>query len=126
MEYGGLIVDQINSKFIRCDSNGVAVFTCLQIGVATQFRSKSTPFLIPMHCMAHWINLIVRFFYVQPLVVKLEGLLQTTYIYFSSSLKRHLEQCALAKLLEIKRLKLFYNVKTKWISMLSLAKWVFA
>ncbi len=60
----GLIVDQINSKFICYGSNGVAVFTCLQIDVATQFKSRSTPFLIPMHCMAHRINLIVQFFYV--------------------------------------------------------------
>jgi len=60
------------------------------------------------------------------LVVKLERLLQTTYIYFSSSLKRHLEHGVFAKLHEIKGLKLFHNVKIGWISMLSFVKWVFA
>jgi len=59
-----------------------------------------------------------------PLVSKLEGMLQTTYTYLSFSLKRHLEQCDFAKLLETKGLKLLCNVKIRWISMLSLAKWV--
>jgi hypothetical protein len=40
--------------------------------------------------------------------------------FFSSSPKRHLEQCALTKLLETKGLKLLHNVKTMWISMLIL------
>jgi hypothetical protein len=42
-----------------------------------------------------------------PLVLKLEGMLWITYTYFSSSPKRHLEQCALTKLLETKGLNFF-------------------
>jgi hypothetical protein len=57
-------------------------------------------------------------FFIQPLVGKLEGLLQTTYTYFSSSHERHLEHGTLTKLLETKGLKLFHNVKIRWISML--------
>jgi hypothetical protein len=40
MDYGGLIIDQIGSKLICFGSNGVVVFTCLQIGVAIQSKSK--------------------------------------------------------------------------------------
>jgi len=68
--------------------------------------------------MAHQMDLVMQTFFIQPLVGKLEGLLQTTYTYFSSSCKRHLEYGTLAKLLETKGLKLLHNVKIRWISML--------
>jgi hypothetical protein len=56
--------------------DGVEVFTRLQTNVATQFKSKATPFVIVVHCMAHQMNLIdLQTFTVQPLVGKLEGLL---------------------------------------------------
>jgi hypothetical protein len=48
------------------------------------------------------------------------------YTYFSSSFKKHLEHGTFAKLLETKGLKLICNVKTRWISMLSLAKRILA
>jgi len=68
----------------------------------------------------------VQIISVQPLVGKLEGLLQITHTYFSSSLKRHLEHGILTKLFETKGLKLLCNVKTRWIFMLSHAKRVLA
>jgi hypothetical protein len=46
--------------------------------------------------------------------------------YLSFSLKRYLEHGTFVKLLETKGLKLLCNVKTKWISMLSLMKQVLA
>jgi hypothetical protein len=76
--------------------------------------------------MAHHINLAMHTFFNQPLVIKLESLLQTTHTYYYSSPKRHLEHGNLAMLLETKVLKLLHNVKAKWISMLSLMKRVFA
>ncbi len=51
---------------------------------------------------------------IQPLIGKLERLLQTMYTYFLSSLKRHLEHGTLAKLLETKGLQLLHNVKLWW------------
>ncbi len=45
MDYGGLIFDQIGSKLICFGSNGVVVFTGLQIGVATQSKSKVVLFV---------------------------------------------------------------------------------
>jgi hypothetical protein len=40
MDYECLIIDQIGSKLIYFGSNGVVVFIGLQIGVATQSKSK--------------------------------------------------------------------------------------
>ncbi len=74
--------------------------------------------------MAHYINLAMQFFYVQTLVSKLEWLLQTMYTYFSFLSKRHLEHGTCTMLLETKALKLFHNVKTRWISILSHTKQV--
>jgi hypothetical protein len=75
--------------------------------------------------MAHWTNLAVQILFDQPLVAKLERLLQKTSTSFSSSHKQHSEYCAFIKWLETKGLKLLRNVKTRWISMLSFTKWVF-
>jgi hypothetical protein len=51
--------------------------------------------------------------------VKLDGLFQTTFVHYSSSPKMHLAHGNLAKILETKGLKLLYNAKIGWISMLS-------
>jgi hypothetical protein len=63
------------------------VFIGLQINVATQLKSKAAPFMIVLHCMAHQTNLAVQTFFVQPLVGKLEGLLQIMHTFLSSSSK---------------------------------------
>jgi hypothetical protein len=55
-------------------------------------------------------------------VIHLEHLLQTLHNYFAHSPKRHLKFTKLAEMLEIKGNKILRNVKTRWISMLSLAK----
>ncbi len=57
-----------------------------------------------------------------PLVIHLEYLLQTLHSYFAHSPKRHLEFTKLVEMLKTKGNKIFQNVKTRWISMLSLAK----
>jgi hypothetical protein len=52
MDNGGLIVDQIGSKLICFGSNGVVVFTGLQIGVATQSKSK-VAFIVTIYSALH-------------------------------------------------------------------------
>lgn len=51
MEYGSLIVDKIGSKLICFRLDKITLFTKLQIGVATQLKSKVTPLVIALHCM---------------------------------------------------------------------------
>ncbi len=53
MEYGGLTSDQIGNKLICFGLDGVVMFTGLQTGVATQFKSKVASFVIVVHYMAH-------------------------------------------------------------------------
>jgi hypothetical protein len=57
-----------------------------------------------------------------PMVSKLEDLLQSLYGYFFNSPKQHLEFQKLVEIVEIKGLKVFQNVKTRWINMLTLLK----
>jgi hypothetical protein len=114
MVNGGLTMEEINNKLISFGFNGVVVFTYVHNGVITQITKKATPFMFDVHCVAHWTNLIMQTLSMKPLMHKLEGLLQATYTYFSSSPKRHLEQCKLAQLLETKGNKLLHNVETKW------------
>jgi hypothetical protein len=96
MVNGGLTMEEINNKLISFGFNGVVVFTCVHNGVITQITKKATPFMLDVHCVAHWTYLIMQTLSMQPLMHKLEGFLQATYTYFSSSPKRHLEQCKLA------------------------------
>jgi hypothetical protein len=56
-EYGGLTIEQIVNKVVYFGSNGVLVFTIVNMGVAIQLKSKVAPFFSTMHCMAHHINL---------------------------------------------------------------------
>jgi hypothetical protein len=59
-----------------------------------------------------------------PMVSKLKDFLQALYEYFSSSPKHHLEFTKLAKIVKIEQLKVFQNLKTRWINMLQRLKHV--
>ncbi len=100
------------------------MFTSVHSGVTTQIIKKATFFMLTIHCVTHQRNPTMQTFFMQPLVHKLEGLLQATYTYFSFSPKRHLVLFVLACTIDKKKRgnKLLCNVKTRWISMLSLTK----
>jgi len=72
--------------------------------------------------MAHRTNLAVQSLSSLLLVIHLEHLLQTLHNYFAHSPKRHLEFTKLVEMLETKENKIIWNVKARWISMLSPAK----
>jgi hypothetical protein len=72
--------------------------------------------------MAHRTNLAAQTLSSLLLVIHLEHLLQTLHSYFAHSPKRHLEFTKLVEILEMKENKILWNVKARWISMLSLAK----
>jgi hypothetical protein len=78
------------------------------------------PFVIGVHCMAHFINLVVQI--LRSLVKKIESLISSIYNYFIHSPKCHLEVIKLAKLLDCKGNKFLKNIKTQWILMLSPSK----
>jgi hypothetical protein len=68
------------------------------------------------------MNLAMQTLFTIPFMKRIESLLQTLRAYFAHSPKRHLEFTKLAKIMETKGNKILCNVKTQWISMLSLAK----
>ncbi len=55
-------------------------------------------------------------------MVRIENFVQCLYSYFAHSPKRHLEFIKIMELMATKGNKIFLNVKTRWISMLSPAK----
>jgi hypothetical protein len=80
--------------------------------MASQWREKHVPYMMGQHCMVHRTNLVMQTLFNLPIMGKLEDLLHSLYVYFSSSLKRHLEFNKLAKIVEIKIIKILKNVKT--------------
>jgi hypothetical protein len=72
--------------------------------------------------MAHQKNLAVQILSSLPLMICLEHLLQTLDNCFAHSQKKHLKFTKLIEMLETKGDKILQNVKTRWFSMLSLAK----
>jgi hypothetical protein len=68
--------------------------------------------------MAHCTNLAVEPLSNLPVVSKLETLCQALYMYFSMSVKKHLEFQGLADIVETEGLRTLWNVKTRWILLL--------
>jgi hypothetical protein len=56
--------------------------------------------------------------------LKIEALFASMYMYCAQSINRHLEHTKLADIMETKGLKILCNVKTWWVSMLTLSKHV--
>jgi len=59
MEHGGLTTKHVVSKFTCFGSDKVVVFTTIHTSVITELKSKKTPFIIGVHYMAHFTNLVV-------------------------------------------------------------------
>jgi len=102
------------------------VFKGHQIEVVFQQKFHTAPFLIGVHYMAHKTNLAIVILSKLLLVSCIEFMLQSLYSFFALNLKKFLKFTMFAETLETKGLKLLRNVKTHWISMLSLLKHVLA
>jgi hypothetical protein len=74
--------------------------------------------------MAHRTNLAIQTFSNVPLLFHIENLLQCLYGYFNHNPKRHLKFTKLVEIMETKSNKILWNIKIKWISMISLVKCV--
>jgi hypothetical protein len=87
-----------------------------------QFKEKVSPFLSGVHCFAHETNLVVVTLSNLDLECWLEGILQNMYAFFTHNPKKFIEFRKFVNIMNLKKNKFFQNVKTRWISMLSLAK----
>jgi hypothetical protein len=76
--------------------------------------------------MVHKTNLTIVVLSKLPLASCIKSTQQLLYSFFAHNFKKFLEFTKFVKTLETKGLKLLRNVKTHWISMLSLLKCVLA
>jgi hypothetical protein len=90
--------------------------------VTLQFKDKVAPFVIKVHYFAHNTNLVV----IASSDILFGALIGAFPIkplcFFVLNLKKFIKFQKLTNLLQTKGNKLFQNVKTCWISMLSLVK----
>jgi hypothetical protein len=103
-------------------TNRVTIFQGAKIGIIQQIFDDYVAHMQGIQCMVHHTNLIMQVLSKLNMVNKLENLSQTLYALFYKSPKRHLDFNKLAKIMEIKGNRPPNNVKTRWISMLDLAK----
>jgi hypothetical protein len=51
--FGGLNVEQLETKFISMGCDGNNVFQGVRVGVFTQMKKNVVPFLMKIHCFVH-------------------------------------------------------------------------
>jgi hypothetical protein len=85
---GGLSEGDLVAKLVFFGADGVTIFQGLKTRVTMQLIKKHAPFVTRIHRMAHRCNLAIQSFFPLPLVVKIKGLLQGMYVYFSHYPKR--------------------------------------
>jgi hypothetical protein len=60
--YLGLIVEDIHHKLICFEFDAIVVFIGVHSGVTTQIYQKAIPFMLVIHFLTHWTNLVVLTF----------------------------------------------------------------
>ncbi len=56
---GGLLVVDVVNKVVCFGVDNVTIFQGLKTGVIIQLMNKHNPFIVGIHCMVHWCNLVV-------------------------------------------------------------------
>ncbi len=118
--FTGVNVEVLGAKFISIGVDGNSVFQGSKISWLFKWRKQWFHFL--WECIILFIEQTLPMFVLSKLnlVAQLEALFQAMYAFFFHSLKKYLEFQKLCEVLMEKGNKLFQNVKTRWISMLSL------
>jgi hypothetical protein len=86
--------------------------------MTSKLKKKYSLYMMVQHYMVHKTNLVVQSLSNLHMVAKLKDLLQSLYSYFSISFKQHLEFTKLVKIVDIWGLKILWNAKIQWVSML--------
>jgi hypothetical protein len=120
----GLSWTNIATKLVALCLDGISVSQGVKSSVMKHIWKTCAPFNLGVHYVFQKKHLDVHTLSSFPFMHQVETLLQSSYQYFCKSSKCHLEFTKLATIMETKGPKLLRNVKTKWISMLSLTKWV--
>jgi hypothetical protein len=81
--FGQMSKIDIANKVVYFGANGAKVFQGLETGVTIQLVNKYCPFVVGIHSMAHWCNLVVQTLSSLTLVTKIEGLFFSMYTYYN-------------------------------------------
>ncbi len=106
LEFGGLRLEELVGKLVSMGCNGSFVFQGHRMGVTMQFKKVVAPFLNGVHYFTHKMNLAMIILSNLPLVHRLEGVLQSLFVFFVHSLKKFLDFHKLANLINTKGNKL--------------------
>jgi hypothetical protein len=66
-------------------------------------KEENAPFMIGVHCMSHYTNLIVQTLFRMGIVKKVENVLQSLYAYYFHNPKKTQQFVDLVDIVEIKR-----------------------
>jgi len=78
--------------------------------VTKQIKDAQAPFSMCVHCVAHWINLVVKSLFNLTLFAQLEVFMGNLHSYFSHSPKWHLDFQKFITAMETKGNKILKNV----------------
>jgi hypothetical protein len=93
----------------------------LSVRLVILCKSRRKWFLcMDVHYCAHKTNFVIQNLLILSIVLKLEDLLQSLHSYFTWIPQRMLELWKLATFLDIKGNKIFHNIKSHWISIISM------
>jgi hypothetical protein len=92
--------------------DGVFIFQGVKSRLTKQISNGWVLHSMGVHCMVHKTNLVIQTLSHLLMVNEIKGLLSTLHYYFCKSFKRHLKFTKLAKVMEMKGVKIFLNVKT--------------
>lgn len=79
---------EIVIKLICVGADGAIVMQGQRNGICIILQTISSPYLIPIHCMAHRLNLSYNIISVHNDVAEVKDLIRELYSYFMNSFKR--------------------------------------
>jgi hypothetical protein len=80
--FGGVTIEKLGVKLTSMGCDGSSVLQGAWASVTTQMKDNVAPFMLGMHCFAHWTNLVVLVLSKFNLVAHLETLFQVLYAFF--------------------------------------------
>jgi hypothetical protein len=113
----GLSPEFVAQKLLCFGVDGVSIFQGTKTRIIKHINVNYAPFSIGVHCMVHRCNLAFKALSSLGTMSSIEDMLQTCHSYFAHNPNRHLEFTMLIEMMETKGLKMFKNVKTRWISL---------
>jgi hypothetical protein len=81
--FGSMNEQVVGQKLVLFGTNGGSMFIGVCNGIATQIKCNMVPFFVPIHCVAHKTNLVVKTLSTQSLVDNIEKLFVRVYSFFS-------------------------------------------